>query len=166
MKIVGGEYKGRRIISPKGTEVRPTLERVREAIFNVMAHGLKEWSGSVKGSLVLDLFCGTGSMGIEALSRGASHVTFLEKSRQHLEMARQNASLGAEARKRTTFLKLDATMLPSPPETPRAQRHIAFLDPPYGQDLAIQALSCLNQKRWLINGALAVVETGVEEDFL
>ena len=165
MRVVGGVHKGRRLITKKGVNIRPTLERVREAIFNVLTHGLMGSSQGLKDAIVIDLFCGTGALGIEALSRGAAHVTFLEQSEAVLALAKRNASLGGETAQRTTFLKLDATMLPRPPRTAGLPHHFAFLDPPYGEGLAPPALVSLKKQRWLAPGAIAVVEKGAEEDF-
>ena len=166
MKVVGGAHKGRRIFTPKGIKVRPTAERTREAIFNILTHGLIDWSGNLTGANVLDVFCGTGALGIEALSRGAGHVTFLEQSEVILTLTKRNAAIGIDSTRSTTFLKLDATNLPQPPRAIKSPCQIAFLDPPYGKNLAVPALINLKAKRWLTQGALAVLETNIDESFL
>ena len=139
MKIVGGAFRGRRLAAPTGHDVRPTSERTRESLFNILAHGLADWGGELKGASVVDLFCGTGALGLEALSRGAAHVTLIDSSGSVLSAARKNSALGINAAKRTTILKMDATMLASPPLSAQAPCAIAFLDPPYGSDLAAPA---------------------------
>ena len=163
MKVLGGVYKGSQLKFPAGRHVRPTSVRAREAIFNVLIHGLPEWGGIIEEAIVLDLFCGTGALGIEALSRGASQVTFIERDEATIDIAQANASFGPDAIQRTTFLKLDATVLP--PFSGKAPGDIAFLDPPYGKNLAVPALISLKTHNWLSQGALVVLETGKEAGF-
>ena len=163
MKIVGGVYKGWRLKSPTGRNVRPISVRAREAIFNVVIHGLPSWRGNIEGSIVLDLFCGTGALGIEALSRGAAHVTFIDRDESTMEIARANTSLGPDAIRRTSFLRLDATLLP--PFNEKSSGNIAFLDPPYSKSLAVPALVGLKTHNWLSPGALVVLATEKEYGF-
>ena len=164
MRIVGGVFKGRRLTLPAGQDVRPTSDRTRETLFNILAHGLADWKGQLKGASVVDLFCGTGALGLEALSRGARHVSLIDRAGPVLATVRKNAALGIDASKRTTILKMDATMLAPPPRAAQAPCAIAFLDPPYGADLAVLALGSLKTRGWLAAGGLAVVEVGAEED--
>ena len=157
MRIVGGSHRGRRLTAPAGKDTRPTTDRPREALFNILAHA--DWGpdgGSpVDGALAVDAFCGTGALGLEALSRGAEHCTFLDLGRAALEAVRANVAQLGEA-ERATVLRADATK-PPPPKRPCT---LAFLDPPYGQGLAPRAMEGLAKGGWLAPGALLVVEVG------
>ena len=164
MRIVGGTFKGRRLTLPVGQYIRPTSDRTRESLFNILIHGLADWKGELRGASVVDLFCGTGALGLEALSRGAAHVSLVDRSGSVLAAVRKNAALGIEAERRTTILKMDATMLAPPPRVAQAPCTIAFVDPPYGADLAGPALGSLKARGWLAVGGLAVVEVGADED--
>ncbi|WP_029010995.1 16S rRNA (guanine(966)-N(2))-methyltransferase RsmD [Azospirillum halopraeferens] len=155
MRIVAGSHRGRRLTAPAGSDVRPTGDRTREAIFNILAHsGWGPDGGSpVEGAAVVDAFCGTGALGLEALSRGAGSVTFLDTARGSLDAVRANvAALGEEAR--CTVLRADATR---PPRAAAAVT-LVFLDPPYRKDLAPAALAALAAAGWLARGAVTVVE--------
>ena len=163
MRIVGGIYRGARLKAPTGRNVRPTSVRTRGAIFNILIHGLPEWEGNIEGSLVLDVFCGTGALGIEALSRGARHVTFIDRDDSAMATTRVNASLGTDVSRQTAFLKLDATLLPLFDK--KSSADIAFLDPPYRKNLAIPTLLRLKAYNWLSPGALVVLATEKDGDF-
>ena len=163
MRIVGGAFRGRRLTAPTGHDVRPTSERTRESLFNILAHGVADWGSELEGASVVDLFCGTGALGLEALSRGAAHVTLIDSAGPALSAARKNAALGINAAKRTTILRMDATMLAPPPRAAQAPCAIAFLDPPYGAGLVGPALGSLKARGWLADGGLAVVEVGAGE---
>lgn len=164
MRIIGGVFRGRRLKLPPGHDVRPTSDRTRETLFNILTHGLADWNGQLKGASVVDLFCGTGALGLEALSRGARHVSLIDHAGPILATVRKNAALGIDAAKRTTILKMDATMLAPPPRRAQTPCTIAFVDPPYGADLAAPALVSLKARGWLAAGGLAVVEVGARED--
>ncbi len=164
MRIVGGIYKGRRLQAPAGDDVRPTSDRVREAVFNVLLHGLADWPGDLAGVSVVDLFCGTGALGLEALSRGAGHVTLVDRSGGVLAAARKNAALGVEATRQVTILKIDATQLAPPPRAAQAPCGLAFLDAPYGAGLTVPALGSLKNRGWLAPGGLAVCEVSADEE--
>lgn len=153
MRIIAGRHRHRRLAAPEGRDVRPTGDRVREAMFNILEHGLIDLDGAV----VLDAFAGAGTLGLEALSRGARHATFLETSPQaRAALARNIAALDEAAN--AELLNRDAAR---PGPAPR--RHdLAFLDPPYGQGLAAAALPALRD--WLADGAICVVETGTRDD--
>jgi len=155
VRIVAGSHRGRRLTAPHGHDVRPTTDRTREAIFNILAHsGWGSDGGSpVNDAVVLDGFCGTGALGLEALSRGAARAVFLDLARGSLDAVRANiADLREESR--TAVLRADATK----PPKPREAATLAFLDPPYGQDLASKALSALAAAGWLAPDAVVVVE--------
>ena len=128
LRVIGGEHRGRVLKSVRGHGTRPLLGQVREAVFNILG-------GRIEGEEIWDLFAGTGATGIEALSRGARRVLFLEKSNQALVVLRQNLEmLGPEAKRRSHVLRLDAW--DPPPLQPEGEEHevapdVIFLDPPY-----------------------------------
>lgn len=158
MRIIAGRHRGRRLTAPEGHGVRPTGERAREALFDILAHGRFAEHPAFEGARVLDVFAGTGAFGLEALSRGAAHASFIEKDRAALAALRANiAALGEEAR--AAVLPGDA-LHPPPPAAPVM---LAFLDPPYGEDLAAPALAALAASGWLAPGALAVVELAARQ---
>lgn len=143
---------------------RPTADRVRESVFNILSHGpdwAPDWDG-FDGAAVLDLFAGTGALGLESLSRGAAHATFVDTDAQALLAIRRNAAALGEARA-VLELRLDATRLPPPPRRAMTPAALAFLDPPYESGLAVPALSGLAGRGWLAAGGLAVVEVAALE---
>ena len=161
MRVVGGKNRGRRLLAPPGTKVRPTSDRAREALFNILAHGQFAVSGMpfAEGA-VLDAFAGSGAFGLEALSRGAAEAVFIEQDRDALAALKKNIeALGESARARV--LHGDAT------HPPRAVTpcSVAFLDPPYRSGLAGAALPALGAAGWLAPGTLAVVEIAAREHF-
>lgn len=162
MRIVAGRHRGRRLEAPTGRDVRPTSDRTRQSLFNVLSHG--DWMGDgsdvLEGADVLDAFCGTGALGLEALSHGAARAAFLDKVRPSLDIARRNAEMLGEGGN-CRFTLGDAAR---PPAAPFAAR-LAFLDPPYGQDLSPPALTGLSRAGWLAPGALVCVEVGAEDAF-
>jgi 16S rRNA (guanine966-N2)-methyltransferase len=161
LRIVGGSHRGRRLAVPPGDAVRPTSDRAREALFNILLHGSFAASGSlVAGRNVLDAFAGTGAFGLEALSRGAAAVAFIENAREALAVLRRNAAALGEDR-RAHIIAGDASR---PPRAPFACA-LAFLDPPYGSGLASAALTSLAAAGWLEAEALAIVEVAARETF-
>jgi 16S rRNA (guanine966-N2)-methyltransferase len=164
MRIVGGAYRGRGLIAPPGDATRPTSDRAREAIFNVLEHA--PWSSGLSGARVIDLFAGSGALGLEALSRGAAFCLFVETDPAARGVIRENAeALGArgELFGRTRIHRRDATDLGPRPGADGAPFDIAFLDPPYGRGLGERALGELAAGGWLAEGALAVFERGEAE---
>ena len=161
MRIVGGSHRGRRLAAPAGETVRPTSDRAREALFNILSHGDFAASGSPFADRpVLDAFAGTGAFGLEALSRGAGAAAFIEEGRDALRVLRRNiTALGEEDR--AQIVAGDATR---PPRAPFASA-LAFLDPPYKSGLAAPALAALAGAGWLTQDALVVVEVGAREPF-
>ncbi|MFQ5764986.1 MAG: RsmD family RNA methyltransferase, partial [Rhodospirillales bacterium] len=139
---------------------RPTGDRVRESLFNVLAHGVEgvAWEGAT----VVDVFAGTGALGLEALSRGAGHGVFIDNDPGALACVRRNAGPLGLARN-VTILRLDARRLPPPPLAAKAPAALAFLDPPYRSGLAPEALTGLTTRGWLVPGALSVVEVAAKE---
>lgn len=157
MRIVGGRNRGRRLIAPKGAATRPTSDRIREAIFNILIHGLHL---QLDGCPVLDLFAGTGALGFEALSRGAASVQFIENSNAAIDLIRANAdALGEDA---VTVVRADVRRLGAAPASDDSAG-LAFLDPPYGAGLIPAALEVLAGPNWLADGAILVIETGRDE---
>jgi len=160
MRIVGGRHKGRAIKAPPGRDVRPTSDRVRESVFNILLHGIDEFD--IDGVTVLDVFSGTGALGLEALSRGAAHATFIDQDRKALAVARENAAHLKEWRN-TTLLNLDATRLAPPPLAAKAPCGLAFVDAPYEKGLTGPSLLGLANKGWIGTGSVIVCEVGAAE---
>ncbi|MDD9878325.1 MAG: 16S rRNA (guanine(966)-N(2))-methyltransferase RsmD [Magnetovibrio sp.] len=163
MRIVGGAFRGRKLIAPKGIETRPTSDRVRESVFNVIEHGLADWAGALAGAAVVDLFAGSGALGLEAMSRGARRATFIDRAGAAAQAVKKNAAACGVWRD-VTILKLDAAHLPPPPLAAEAPCQIAFLDAPYGAGLTLPALLGLRQRGWLEAGGLTVAEIGAEDE--
>lgn len=166
MRIVGGKHRGRRLAAPPGDAVRPTSDRARQAVFNILAHGGFGAGGAsaVSGAVVLDAFCGTGAMGLEALSRGAARATFVDNEPRSLVAARANiAALKEQAA--TRVIAADATRPPPrPKELPPAT--LAFFDPPYAEAVAAASLAGFAEQGWLATGALCAVEEAARADEL
>lgn len=153
MRVVGGRLRGRQIAISAATSIRPTADRVRESVFNILDHGIADFS--LGGIYVLDLFAGTGALGIEALSRGAAYCLFVENNAQARAAIRQNVdNLGLTGH--TKLFRRDATDLGAAPN--REAFRLIFLDPPYGKNLSGLALASAGRGRWLAPGAIAVVE--------
>ena len=158
MRIVAGTFRGRPLVAPKGHLTRPTADRARQAIFNILEHAA--WAPELNGARVIDLFAGTGAIACEALSRGAAHATLIEQDRAALACARANlAALGLA--ERASVLQADATSLPRATQP----ASFAYLDPPYRSGLAVPTLRGLADGGWLAPDALIVVELAAREDF-
>jgi len=158
LRIVAGRHRGRRLAAPEGLGTRPTAERVRQALFDMLWHA--PWAGrdAVDGARVLDAFAGTGALGLEALSRGAARAVFIEPDRAALAALRANiATLGEQDRARV--IPGDATR----PPRADAPCSLIFLDPPYGKDFVPRALAALGAAGWIAPAALVVVEVGKAE---
>jgi 16S rRNA (guanine966-N2)-methyltransferase len=152
MRIVGGDWRGRTLAGPKSPAIRPTADRLRESLFNVLAHA---YGDPARGARVLDLFAGTGALGLEALSRGAVFVLFVDDGAEARALIRHNVeALGAAGASR--IFRRDATKLG--PAHPLAPFSLVFLDPPYGKGLAEKALTAAREGGWLAPDALIVVE--------
>jgi 16S rRNA (guanine966-N2)-methyltransferase len=153
VRIVGGSLRGRTLATPADAHIRPTSDRVREAIFNILAHGIAGFS--LQGAKVLDLFAGTGALGLEALSRGAGSCLFVEEDADARALIRRNVeAFGLTGV--TRIFRRDATDLGLAQS--RGGHALAFLDPPYGMGLAERALIAAATGGWLADGAVAVVE--------
>ena len=159
MRVVGGRLRSRPIAGPKSDGLRPTADRLREALFNILVHG---YGDPVTDARVLDLFAGTGALGIEALSRGAAYVLFVDDGVEARALLRNNTEtlgLGGISR----IFRRDATKLG--PVHPLEPFTLAFLDPPYGKGLAEKALVSARAGGWLTKEALVVVEEAAAAKF-
>lgn len=157
MRVIGGKHRNRRIEAIDDKKLRPTAARTREAIFNILSHAEFAEDGVtvIDDAVVLDLFCGTGALGIEALSRGAKHVIFVDIEQKHLDVTRANVKFLDES-ENATFIRSDSA---NPPPA-RTQCNVVFLDPPYKKGLLGKALHNLIAGNWLADNAIVVVEMG------
>ncbi|WP_010138948.1 16S rRNA (guanine(966)-N(2))-methyltransferase RsmD [Oceanicola sp. S124] len=156
MRIIAGEFRGRRLASlgkgDAGAHLRPTTDRVRESLFSILTGG--RFGDPLEGAVVLDLFAGTGALGLEALSRGAVSATFIDDGRVAGRLLSENIrELGVKTR--TSLLRCNATRLPPCPGTPAT---LVFLDPPYGKGLGEPALASALAQGWIADSALLVWE--------
>jgi 16S rRNA (guanine966-N2)-methyltransferase len=160
MRIVAGHFRGTALATPKSYAIRPTSDRVREAIFNILAHSIDDFS--LEGVRVLDLFAGTGALGLEALSRGAAYVHFVEDSAEARGLIRRNIET-LNVTGSTRIYRRDVTRLGDI----GTLRPFALLlaDPPYGGGLAEKALASTVSGGWLVPGAVCVVEERADADF-
>jgi 16S rRNA (guanine966-N2)-methyltransferase len=157
MRIVAGAWRGRTLVAPAGQGTRPTADRVRQALFDIVMHA--DWAGraAIEGATVLDVFAGTGALGLEALSRGAAKATFIESDPAALQALRTNVA-ACKAGDRTEILAVGALATPAGPAA-----EIIFLDPPYGQFLIPRALTRLHTVDRMRPGALVIAEAGRDE---
>ena len=159
MRVVGGTLGGRALAAPKSAAIRPTADRLRESLFNILLHA---YGDAVRGARVLDLFAGTGALGIEAASRGADFVLFVDDRAEARALLRENvAALGLGGA--TRIFRRDATKLGA--VQPLAPFSLGFLDPPYGQGLAAAALASARAGGWFAPDALIVVEEAAKAQF-
>ncbi len=158
VRITAGTFKNRPLAVPDGNSVRPTSDRARQALFNRLEHSFQDIGFKLRGARVLDLFAGTGALGLDALSRGAAYVTFVERSHSSLDVLKRNiATLGVDDK--VNVLATDASALPAAAQPV----DLALLDPPYGQGLAKSTLITLVDKGWLTDTAVIIVETAATE---
>lgn len=158
MRIVAGQWRGRALAAPPGRTTRPTADRVRQALFDMLLHAPWGGHGLMEEARVLDGFAGTGALGLEALSRGAPHCTFFETDRAALAALRANIA-ACGARDRTMLRAGDVTRPPAAGQP----CSLLLLDPPYGQGLPERALAALARTGWIAPNALIVIETGADE---
>lgn len=158
MRIVGGELRGRSLAAPKGQDIRPTTDRTRESLFNILSHAYSE---ALDGSRVLDLFAGTGALGLEALSRGSKFALFVEDGVEGRGLIRQNIDT-LSLQGQTRIFRRDATRLGSAGSITPFQ--LVFADPPYGQGLGEKAMKAAANGGWLDNDALVLLEENLEAE--
>jgi 16S rRNA (guanine966-N2)-methyltransferase len=160
MRITGGRFGGRLLAAPQDFRVRPTSDKVRQAVFNILAHG--DFGIGLEGARVVDLFAGTGAMGLEALSRGARYCLFIDDDAGSRALLRSNveslALTGA-----TKIWRRDATSLGPMAPGAGGPFDLAFLDPPYRKNLVAPALSSLEEGGWLAPNALIIAEHALDE---
>lgn len=159
MRVVGGDFRGRPLATPRTHAIRPTTDRTREAVFNVLAH---RFPGKLAGARVLDLFAGTGALGLEALSRGAGYAVFIEESAEGRGLIRSNVEAFGLTGK-TKIFRRDAAVLGEAGTL--APFGLVFADPPYGKGLGERALQSARKGGWLAPGALCVVEEAASVPF-
>lgn len=160
LRIFAGKHRGRKLQAFDDKLVRPTAGRTREAIFNILNHGrFAEGERFLHDATVLDLFCGSGALGLEALSHGASHTVFIDMNQECLAMAKQNAEHMGEG-KNVTLIRSDS----SNPPPARFPCSLVFVDPPYSSNLLVPSLKNLAAKGWLKTGSIIVTEMGKKED--
>ena len=160
MRIIGGSFRGRALASvgkgDAGAHLRPTTDRVRESLFNVLMGG--RYGDPISDMRVLDLFAGTGALGLEALSRGAAHVTFVETGRKGQSLIRENIAL-CDCKAEAKLFARDATRLPANPDAPF---ELIFLDPPYGKKMGETALKSALSGGWIAKEALILWEESAD----
>ena len=160
MRIVGGVWRGRALATPQSAAIRPTSDRVRESIFDILAHAFDD---PITDAAIIDLFAGTGALGLEALSRGASRCLFVDDGAPARALLRANIELlGLGGR--TRIFRRDATKLGAAPKDELFS--LALLDPPYGKNLIVPTLTALATGGWLTKQALVVIEETVNADIV
>lgn len=162
MYVISGIYSGRKIKSPDDKDVRPTSGRTKEAVFNMLMHTFIDADGVplIKGARTADICCGSGALGIEALSRGAGHVSFIDHTKRHLDIVRHNITTIAGVNAPADFLNADCKTLPQTQQP----YDVIFVDPPYGNGIQNTCLLSLEKRGWLHNGTLVIVETDKSDD--
>ncbi len=161
MRVIAGKWRGKKLRTPEGNDIRPTSDRARGALFNVLAHGKPAATGfRLQGAIVLDAFAGTGALGLEALSRGAKHVSFIENAATSITILRANIE-ACGARQACDIHQADAA---NPPNAGSACSLI-LMDPPYGKELPGPSLAALSAAGWIAAGAICCVELGKDETF-
>ena len=161
MRIVSGEFRGKALVTPKGDATRPTSDRARQAIFNILEHA--PWSPGVRDRRVIDLFAGSGALGFEALSRGAAFCLFVETDTAARGAIRDNVENLGGLFGKTRIHRRDATDLGVKPGADGPAFDLVFLDPPYAEGLGELALAKLAEGGWLADGAVVVFERGAGE---
>jgi 16S rRNA (guanine966-N2)-methyltransferase len=167
VRIVGGEFRGRALKAQVGAGVRPTSDRAREAVFNILEHA--PWSPGLVGQRVIDVFAGSGALGLEALSRGAAYCLFVEMDADARGAIRDNAEALAPGGALNGAMRIhrrDAADMGQKPAADGAPFDLAFLDPPYAKGLGERALAGLAAGGWLKPGAVCMLERGADEGAL
>lgn len=162
MRIISGRFKGQPLVAPKGQNTRPTSDRARESLFNVLSHA--SWAPELENARVIDLFAGSGALGFEAMSRGAAFCLFVETDSSARGAIRDNVET-LQLFGNTRIHRRSATDLGPKPAGVGQPFTLAFLDPPYNKDLVTPCLNNLVSGGWMAEGAVAVVETDTKETF-
>ena len=160
MRIVSGAFRGKALAAPAGSATRPTSDRARQAVFNILEHA--PWAPGLRDARVIDLFAGSGALGLEALSRGAAFCLFVETDAAARGAIRENVET-MQLFGRTRLHRRDATDLGLRPGADGPAFSLAFLDPPYAKGLGETALARLSEGGWLTPGAVVVFERGADE---
>jgi 16S rRNA (guanine966-N2)-methyltransferase len=160
MRVVGGRLKGRTLASPASRDIRPTADRLRESLFNILIHA---YGNPIEGARVLDLFAGTGALGIEAVSRGAAFALFVDNGTEARALLRNNIEALGLGGVTKVFRRDAGDLGPAHPVEPFS---LVFLDPPYRMKLAEKALASLRDGGWLTSGAMLVVEEAKTAGFV
>lgn len=163
MRIVGGDFRGKHLAFPEDKRIRPTADRIREALFNILAHGpdYETEEGSLpKGCRVLDVFAGTGALGIEALSRGAAHVTFMDNHPDSLKLIRQNVAAINAQQKANVFSRNGTN-----PGKASQPADLIMMDPPYLTELAVPCLEALRSCGWCHEKTIVILELATKDKF-
>lgn len=161
IRIIAGKHKNRLIPTLKNAKYRPSTSKFREAVFSILTSGEFAKNKVLLNNKILDLFCGTGSLGFEALSRGSAMVTFVDINYEYLRAAKEFAALIGEL-ENTSFLKLNAVELPKA----RQPYDIIFMDPPYNQGLVTKTIKSLLDGDWLKDNSIIVIELAANDDFV
>ncbi len=155
-RIISGKYKGRKLAVAEGRDIRPTTDRMRERVFSMLTHHRYP---DIKGANVADLFAGTGALGLEALSRGAKHITFVEKSPKSLQNLEYNIDI-LKVSDEVSVLKASARVLPPA----SISFDFIFMDPPYRTGLVTPALESILSSNWLADGGVIITELASDDD--
>lgn len=161
MRVIAGKWRGKKLQTPEGKDIRPTSDRARGAIFNVLAHGKPAAMGfSLPDANVLDAFAGTGALGLEALSRGAKHASFIENAATSIAVIRANV-IACGALQKCDIYQADAAK----PLAAKRACSLILMDPPYGKKLVGPSLTALSSAGWMEESAICCVELGKGEAF-
>jgi len=156
MRIIGGKYRGKKLNPPQTDHIRPTTDRMRESLFNMLEHGT---GPGIRGSKILDLFAGAGALGIEALSRGAGHITFIDNDPRAMKLIKQNTAL-IQNPENTAYITVDGAKI----SNNLGQFDIIFIDSPYNKDLITPVLLNLNSQDLVSENGIVIIEHSASED--
>lgn len=156
MRIIGGKYRGKKLIPPADINIRPTTDRMRETLFNMLEHGT---GPGVRGSSILDLYAGSGALGIEALSRHAKHVTFVDNNYKSMKLIKDNCSLIGKPQN-TLFLSNDGSKI----QKNHIEYDVIFIDPPYRKNLILPTLENIFSQKLINEDGIAIIEYASDED--
>ncbi len=156
MRIIGGKHRGKKLNAPQSRHIRPTTDRMRESLFNMLEHGT---GSGIRGANILDLFAGSGALGLEAISRDAHHVTFIDKDPRSIKLVKQNIDL-LNCADNTSCLTMDYENITKP----LGKFDLIFIDPPYHKEMITPALQVIHQQNLMNKNGLAIIEYATDED--